>query len=1245
MSTRLMRNITSVVLSITTAVFVSGAVFVVPAQALTTAEQIQQLLNQIQALQAQLLALQGSGPVGAACTFTRSLFLGVTGDDVKCLQQYLNGAGFQVAASGAGAPGSETTYYGSRTKAAVAAWQAANGVTPSVGYFGPISQAKYGQLAGGPGPTPSPLPSPGASPTPVPPGTGLAVATSGSQPASGLHPDNALRVCYTKVDFTASADGEVTVDSVTVERRGISTDATFSGVVLVDEKEVQLGTAKTLNSNHQATLTEDFKVPAGQTRTMCIGGNRGTAGSNGANASFAVMGVAAKSGAAVSGSFPITGTTHTMNVGGVTIGTATVETGPAKTVATTTEDIGKEVVFQATKVSAGSTEDIRLLFFRWNQVGTAAIADIGDLTVKVDGTVYPHAVSSDGKYVTADLSPGIVITKGNNKEITLRGKLLHSNRTYQMDVQKKTDMGFKGELYGYGIDPSISTGFTSGTEPTYWAANFTTRKGGTLNLEKDPNVTAQNIAVNVGDQNLGGFVVDVKGEPISVGGMVFRVAPTNVAGGSTETAADVTQVKIVKSDGTILAGPVDGAAAGTATFSDTVTFPIGLTRIKLIGKLGTAFDSNDTISASTTPGTNFTTVTGDESNETITPTPSSAVTSNVMTVKAGSLTVSVSATPAAQTVVSGVNQFTFATYQFDATQSGEDVRFTTVPMNYSTNGTASNLTSCQLYRGTTSITSGSNVLNPSAAGSSTSFTFDGEGFVIPKGTTVNLDLKCNIAGGATGSFYWGIASTASFSPVGLTSGQTITPTVNTAAGQRMTLSSGGSYTVVNNSTPGYRVINSGSTGVTLLRLRVAALDEDLALQRLAFNLGTGANNPLTGIASNTPSNLINNDLKIYDEANPTVLLGTAQFTNNGDFATSSLLFIPASGTEPARNFIIPKGVSKDLMVKGDIANIGTGGSDLSRSGDLLTVNYDGQALGINGGNYGTGQSSGTNIASGSTADTDVGGVRILKSYPEFAKLAVPANVLRTGDNVDPLYRFSVRAVGNDVHVFKFTFNVGSTTISGNAPQHATTSKYTLTAYTDSAFTLGDTNSPGAGTAAGVINGGQCYGNGEAVGQNNSIGLAGDEDIEIFPTATCNTATTTYKVPAGITRYFELRANITSVEQSGSVQDSLTVRLRGDAAWPTTQQNPELGGGGASNVYVGDMGQSGIATTTKSDNNAGVNQAALRYGVDADTNNDFIWSPGSTSTSPTVYDFDFANGYQMPGLPGTDMSAETFTSTN
>ena len=128
--------------SVATAAWLSGAAMLVPvAGAQTTADlqaQITALLAQITALQAQL-----GVSASAKCTFTKSLTVGSTGAEVKCLQQYLNGAGYQVAASGVGSAGNETTYFGTLTKAAVAKWQAANGVSPAVGYFGPISRAKY----------------------------------------------------------------------------------------------------------------------------------------------------------------------------------------------------------------------------------------------------------------------------------------------------------------------------------------------------------------------------------------------------------------------------------------------------------------------------------------------------------------------------------------------------------------------------------------------------------------------------------------------------------------------------------------------------------------------------------------------------------------------------------------------------------------------------------------------------------------------------------------------------------------------------------------------------------------------------------------------------------------------------------------------------------------------------------------------------------------------------------------------
>jgi len=77
---------------------------------------------------------------GTTPTFTRSLSLGMSGEDVKALQMYLNQKGFIVSTAGAGSIGKETTYFGPATKTAVIKFQLANKITPSVGFFGPITR-------------------------------------------------------------------------------------------------------------------------------------------------------------------------------------------------------------------------------------------------------------------------------------------------------------------------------------------------------------------------------------------------------------------------------------------------------------------------------------------------------------------------------------------------------------------------------------------------------------------------------------------------------------------------------------------------------------------------------------------------------------------------------------------------------------------------------------------------------------------------------------------------------------------------------------------------------------------------------------------------------------------------------------------------------------------------------------------------------------------------------------------------
>ena len=57
------------------------------------------------------------------CGFARTLDVGVEGEDVRCLQTFLNASGYIIADDGPGSIGNETNRFGSLTEAAVIEWQ------------------------------------------------------------------------------------------------------------------------------------------------------------------------------------------------------------------------------------------------------------------------------------------------------------------------------------------------------------------------------------------------------------------------------------------------------------------------------------------------------------------------------------------------------------------------------------------------------------------------------------------------------------------------------------------------------------------------------------------------------------------------------------------------------------------------------------------------------------------------------------------------------------------------------------------------------------------------------------------------------------------------------------------------------------------------------------------------------------------------------------------------------------------
>ncbi|MDE2001727.1 MAG: peptidoglycan-binding protein [Patescibacteria group bacterium] len=1213
MNKQLISKVSTAVVSLATVVSLSGVATFVPAVAHGTT--ISDLMAQITALQAQLQALQASSSTTATTSAapasllsSGNLTLGSKGSAVMDLQKFLNANGAQVAASGAGSPGNETSTFGSLTKAALAKWQAAHNVSPAAGYFGPLTRKAMSAVTTSSTSSTSTTSSSSSTTTTAPAGTGLTVTLAPDQPAPSLAPNGAARIPFTKLNLTASADGAVTVNGLVVERQGLAQDAAVSAVELLDSNGAQMGIKKTLNSNHQATVGGDFTVPAGQTVTVTVAANRGTTSTYaGQTLSLAVVGV--NTSANVNATFPMVGATHTINES-LTIGSVTMQRGPLDPGTSQTENIGTTgYTFSSVRVTAGSTERVYLTSVRWNQTGSAGSGDLANVKTYVDGTAYDTTVSSDGKYYTSSFpGNGLLIDKGLSKEVYIKGDVVGgSSRTIEFDLAKLTDLGLKGETYGYGITPPQTgssvqgygtAAFSSSEDPWYSGAKVTVSSG-TMTVSTWTGVNAQNVAINLLNQPLGGWSVDVKGEPISVSNMKFNLNLTQT-GANKGGLADVTNLQLVDQTGAVLAGPIDAsgtAAYGTVTFTDSVTFPVGVTNLTLKGKLSSNFVTNDTVAASTTPGTGWTTVTGQTTGNTITPSPSSALTSQTMTVKAAALSVSVSSVPIAQTVIAGVSQFEFARYILDTSSSGEDIRLTSLPLAYRDGGSspsATSLTNCKLYDGST-VVNAANVVNPTAVSSSTTFTFDGTGLTLTKGTTKQLSLKCDVSASATGLYAWGYDSTAG-AGTGLTSGQTATVSNPASNGQNMTTATAGSFTVaLDSNSPAYAIASPGQT-VELARVKFSATNEDISLKQVALQL--------SGAASNTPVDLVGQKVTLWTTDG--LQVGEATFAS-GDTATSSAL----SG------FVIPKDGSKVMVVKGTLAGISTSGP-LTRSGDLLKVDYDGDNMGLNG-NYGTGSSSGSTIPSATTAtsDTASNGVRIMKAYPTLQQVALSSgeSTLTNGD-AKTMYKFAVTANNGDVALYKMQFSVSSTTAdTGNA----TTSKFALYAFTDSGFSTPDANFNGTNNPGGLVNAGSCYdglgSNTAAANLSGNLG-AGSVLVNIYPDKTgCNQGTTTLIVPSGATRWFKLVGSIGTLAPSGT-SENIQVQLEGDAAYPVNSANLM--------------------------NQAGNNGTPATGTVDNDTNNSFIWSPVSTTTSNSLSDLDWTNGYGVIGLPSTNMTANTIS---
>lgn len=894
-----LKKIVSVVTGVMVALWLVGPSVTYGLTAEELQAQIDALLAQLAELQAQLAALQGeeggvTGEVPAACTgitFDRNLKMGMTGDDVKCLQAFLNtDPETKVAEEGYGSPGNETSYFGPLTKAAVIKFQekyaedvlAPWGLTAGTGFVGSTTRAKLNELlTAAPAPTPGPetydnqadceaagyywdedegacyyeAPTSASEYTTEEDCTdagyywyneacheetqaaaGLTVALAEDTPAASSIAQGA-NTNFTKFTLTAGSE-DVKISKIYVTRSGLSANSDVENIKIVEaDTGVYRGSVGSLNVDNRAmiTFTKKLVIPAGETKEFYI---RAGATSGATSGGTIKLGIASASdivsdAAEVSGDFPIVG--NPMSVVALTIGTATVaEDG---TTIDSKPDVGDtDVVVNKFKVSAGSTESLTIEQITVKRAGNADPTDTGNIELydvtagKSLGTV--DNWDSEDKASWSNLD--ITIDKGDTHRFKVMVDILDGpGQTVNADLTDGSDvlMTVKGNTYGFYITPDAGSWDGQGS-------NSQTINSGALTVSKSSATPATGNISAGDDVTLGVFDFDAKGEDIKITAMTLDFTLGTMA------CSEVTNVKVYDEDGTIVAGPKD-CSSNSVAYTDTFIVPVGVHQYTVKAKIADSVSTGDTIKVAVDNPSTSITATGMTSNNTITPSPSSDVEANTLTISAGSLTVTTLDTPAARNVAAGVTDFVWATAALDAGSSGEDVQVSTITITDTlgdANDDASTIDNAEIWadltdasspRGDAYETKVSDTEQPDDTGAATethSFSLT-QTITVPKGTFVKIALVADLNASATA----GDTHTFTFSGVtatGATTGKDITESTS-GSGQTMTVANHGTLTVtVDSSSPSASLLLDEETQtVAVFRLAADAV-EDLDLDSI-----------------------------------------------------------------------------------------------------------------------------------------------------------------------------------------------------------------------------------------------------------------------------------------------------------------------------------------------------------------------------------------------------------------------------
>jgi hypothetical protein len=817
----------------------------------------------------------------------------------------------------------------------------------------------------------------------------VSVSVSGSPSASTLVAGQGVADML-HVTLTNNGESSVNLTQIAITRTGVSSDTTLSNLYLFDGYN-RLTDAATISSGI-ATFNDSsgiVSIAAGASETLVVrsdiaastsGQTVGLKIASSDSLSFSSSGMA-------SGSFPMSGATHTIATAPSTFATLDF-TGSTTPTASSIDPAEGLRVFERT-LSVGANE-VDLYAARFRNIGSIDADDVTNWTLYVGGVARGSVVTeedADG-YITFDLSDSPVALNTGNHQVKLLADVIGgSGRTVTVGLRNSADFIAMDQDYDQPVKSTVGSSTFAAMD-----AGAQTINSGSLTFTKTTDSPSGDVVETASGVTLGQWTAKAFGESMKVEKLRFAFTESDGHDVSLRNGSVFLNGSQIGSTASLEAN----AGAGT----DYTEYSFGSSFIVVPGSPATVeiradiYDADgtdgiedaDTIIAEISAHSSVNNVQRVTSGSYI-DAPTSAVTANTLTVAAGSLTVAKNGAYANQTTVKPKTAYKVGSFTVTAGTS-EAVNLTDINVDFTT-GSDTTTASTDLFNLYAKYGPADDMTTTSTKGSVTEASQSWSiNYELGAGETIYVDVYADLDTAITS----GETVIATLDVNGNTVLSGTSPTTALVGGQTITTAAG-SFSEFNDDHPVAAAV-AANQEITVAKYRFSAANDSYTITQLT-----------TSTESDTAGGLVS-AVRLYDGS---TLVGSTIFNADGPDSGSTS---GDQGTFTGLSISVPADSSKTLTVKYVLTDVGPG-AGTSQTDVKNTL----ESVKISNSNGTVTTETGVGSADW-TANSIIGNSQyVFKSIPTISQTDLTNSTLVNGQATD-LYKFTVTAASNGAVALK-----------------------------------------------------------------------------------------------------------------------------------------------------------------------------------------------------------------------------------